>query len=136
MHQKSQRQHLAAEFSDYKAKAAQEAASASEAYRSLEQAMAERSRQAESKAKERQAQHEKALASVRVAADADRRLLVNRIAELSSCGAPEGSASAAGDGAGAIGELLEEGLQLQAELAAAAESNADAYRAMREAWPD
>lgn len=136
MHQKAKREAVTAEFAEYRAQASAAAALASENYRRKEQEDAERVRKAQALAQERQAQHEKALASVRASADADRRLLVNRIAELGSGGAPETSASAPSEGAGAIGELLAESLQLQVELGAAAESAADAYRALREARGD
>jgi hypothetical protein len=136
LHHKSERQKIETAFAEFRAEANRIAAQASEAYRLMEQAAAERVRKAEAQFKERQAQNEKALASVRAAADADRRLLVNRIAELGSSPSPEASASAPGEGTGALGDLLAEGLQLQAELAGEAESNADAYRALREAWPD
>jgi hypothetical protein len=136
MHQKSERQKVETAFAEFRAETNRVAAQASESYRLLEQAAAEKSRQAEAKFKERQAQNEKALASVRAAADADRRLLVNRIAELGSSPSPQDPDASQGEGTGAIGDLLAEGLQLQAELAEAAEGAADAYRALREAWPD
>lgn len=135
VHQKSKRLAVQAEFAQYKADANAAASIASENNRRKEQEDAERVRQIEASARERQAQHEKALASVRASADADRRLLVNRIAELGSNPSPEGAASAPSDGADAIGELLADGLRVQAALAAAAESAADAYRALREARP-
>jgi hypothetical protein len=136
MHQKSERQKVETAFAEFRAETSRVAAQASEAYRLMEQSAAERIRKAEAQFKERQAQNEKALASVRAAADADRRLLVNRIAELGSSPSPQDPAAATGEGTGAIGDLLAEGLQLQAELAEAAEGAANAYRALREAWPD
>lgn len=112
------------------------AMAASEAYRRLEQDRAALTRAAERRAYERQAEHAKVVASLRAAADADRRLLVNRIAELARSGAAgQDSGAAEGGGAAAIGDVLADALRNAAEATAAAESNADAYRALREAWP-
>jgi len=86
---------------------------------------------------ERQAQHETELASVRAARAADAGRLRIALAALAASGgasAPDPAASA-GDCAATAGQLLETGLRVQADLAAGAESAADAYRAMREAWP-
>jgi hypothetical protein len=136
MHQKAKRQAAVAELAQFKAATAEAAAAQSDKNRRKEQEDAERVRLAEATARERQAQHEKALAQVRASADADRRLLVGRIAELGRSLSPESPASATSDGAEAIGGVLEDALRNATEATAAAESNADAYRALREAWAD
>lgn len=113
------------------------ALAASETYRRDEQAWRERSEKAEAILHQREAQHETDLASVRAAAAADlgklRRALAARPAG-GGASSPESAASAS-DCAGTAGRLLEEGLRVQAELAAGAEREADTARALLEAWP-
>lgn len=113
------------------------ALTASENYRRDEQAWRDRVDKAEANLHQREAQHETDIASVRAAAAADLGKLRRSLAARPASGgasATESSASAS-DCAGTAGRLLEEGLRVQAELAAGAEREADTARALLEAWP-
>jgi hypothetical protein len=82
--------------------------------------------------------HEKDLASVRAAAAADVKRLRDAFANAASHSGSSAanSAPASTDDCPALaGRLLGEVLQTTAELADDAERNADAYRALRSAWP-
>lgn len=113
------------------------AAIASENYRRSEAEWRDAINKAQTHYTERQAQHETELASVRAAAAADvgklRRALAARVAASGPAAADP--AASASDCAGTAGRLLEEGLRVQAELAAGAEREADTARALLEAWP-
>lgn len=113
------------------------ALAASEAYRRDEQAWRERTAAAEANLRQREAQHETDLASVRAAAAADLGKLRRALAARPASGGASAtdSAASASDCAGTAGRLLEEGLRVQAELAAGAEREADTARALLEAWP-
>jgi hypothetical protein len=135
-HQKNERLKLQAQYDHERADANKAAGQASEAYRRLEQQMQQVVDAAAAKFREKEIQHAQDLDSVRAARDADvRRLRVALSAATAASGAAQGASAPAGDCAATAGELLGEGLQVQAELADAAERNADAYRALREAWP-
>lgn len=112
------------------------AAIASENYRRSEAEWQDKIAKAQTSYTERQAQHETELASVRAAAAADVGKLRRALSRVAASGAaPSDSTPSTGDCASAAGELLGQGLQLSAELARDAETNADAYRALLAGWP-
>lgn len=112
------------------------AAAASESYRRDEAAWRASLDKAQTTYTEREAQHASEIASVRAAAAADVARLRRALSQpATGSPAPANPATPSDDCASTAGELLGESLQLQAELAAAAEREADAHRALRSAWP-
>ena len=109
---------------------------ASENYRRSEAEWQDKIAKAQTSYTERQAQHETELASVRAAAAADVGKLRRALSRVAASGpATSDPAPSTGDCASTAGELLGQGLQLSAELARDAETNADAYRALLAGWP-
>lgn len=112
------------------------AAIASENYRRSEAEWQDKLAKAQTNYLERQAQHDTEIASVRAAAAADVGKLRRALSRVAASGtAASDSTPSTGDCASAAGELLGQGLQLSAELARDAETNADAYRALLAGWP-
>lgn len=117
---------------DYTAKAA----SASESYRQREADLQARVNNAEERYAALQPEHARLLVSQR-ALLAEHGRLRDAIAAYAagSGGTAPDTAAAASERAAALGGLLAEALRADAESAAAAEGNADALRAVLEAWP-
>ena len=111
---------------------------APENFRRTESELRDKVKAAQTTYTEREAQHASEIASVRAAAAADVAGLRRALSAKSAGGgaaAPD-PAAARDDCASIAGELLGDGLQLQAKLAAAAEREADGHRTLLEAWPE
>lgn len=118
-----------------RAQAAERARAKEAEYRAKEAADEARVKAKEEAYAELQKLHAAALAGQR-AALADNGELRNALAAYARGGDPASDTqAAASDRAAALGELLARALRLDAEHAAAAESNGDAVRALLEAWP-
>jgi Tfp pilus assembly protein FimV len=124
---KADTEKVRAQFAEHKATAEKTAREASDRYRQLERNYHERREEIQhERAKEQQAQQ--------VAMDrlrADRNRLRNDIADYArGRGAAEDSVAACHRRAATLGELLEESLRVQEELAGAAESHSADVRAL------
>lgn len=109
---------------------------ASEKYRALDIQRQADKIAAEIENRAQKVKNDKAITSIRAAADNDVRQLRAAFTNIAASGGGTENSSASGSGCAATaGRLLGETLQVAGELAGDAERAASAYRAMLDSWP-